>query len=72
MDADTRKLLIDLVDLVRDVNKTISMHIVNHNNKYVDGMCRNVMQKISDDLGNLTDALNAEQGKEKSNAEAKR
>lgn len=49
--------MLQLIDIIRDINKSVSMHIDNHNSSLVDRSIQNVAQKISDHLVELEDEI---------------
>ena len=49
--------MLQIIDIIRDINKSVSMHIDNHNSSLVNRSIQNVAQKISDHLVELEDEI---------------
>lgn len=47
--------IVALIDIVRDLNKSISQHVDNHNAKHVDSAIQRVGAKVSDQLADITE-----------------
>ena len=47
------KVIVELIDILRDLNKSLSMHIDNHNSPHVDDAIMQVGHAISDSLESL-------------------
>ena len=51
------KECVKLIDIIRDLNKSISLHVVNHGMKHVDDSIMDVAARISKSLDCLQETI---------------